>query len=113
MKPMFAAVFLLIAMLDKASAASVPDYVTDNGGMLCQSFTDLPEAAKAFRDERWLLSLHCRLAGNGLPVIKIEELNSTEYFNPWKVRLLLPDGQGITVWGPAFSFKPLPQGTKP
>lgn len=85
-------------------------FKTAEGAVLCASPLDIKEAVVAISDPSWLKSLNCLLAPAGLDVLKIEPIENSRT-EPWKVRLRLPSGAGVTLWGYIFAFT-LPNGAK-
>jgi hypothetical protein len=85
-------------------------FKTADGAVLCASPLDIKEAVVAISDPSWLKSLNCLLAPAGLDVLKIEPIENSRT-EPWKVRLRLPSGAGVTLWGYIFAFT-LPNGAK-
>jgi hypothetical protein len=103
-------VFIVLAILAPSTARAelIPDaMLTDSmSSILCTSPFKLNEAMKAasVADDAWLRSLGCMSAKGDLPVMLISS-NMTDWLQPWQVRVKLPDGSGITLWGNWFSFK--------
>lgn len=106
MKIAFALLFFLVSS-HSALAQPAETYVTSGVGVLCVRFTDIKEAmtAAASGDMAWIKSLDCAKVSENLPVVVIDQLKSTSDFDPWKVRITLPDGRGASVWGPVFAFR--------
>ena len=76
--------------------------LTAEGAILCGSPLRIKEAYSAViaGDEKWLKSLDCISAKAGLSVIVIER-NTLG----WQVRLRLPNGDGVTLWGDRLQFR--------
>lgn len=91
------------------------DYLTSNQAILCLYASDLKEASSAViaGDENWLKELNCIFAKDKLTVRLIEPtwLGDAKDGRPWKVRVTLPEGRGLTMWGRAYAFT-FPDGRK-
>lgn len=76
--------------------------VTVAHAVLCLFPFSLKEASLAVeaKDDKWLESLNCIIANEGIPVVVIER-NSLG----WQVRLRPPGGEGSTLWGTRLDFK--------
>jgi hypothetical protein len=87
-----------------------PKFKTSNIAVLCENPFNLKEATTAFSDSAWLQSLNCVRVPEGTAVLRIHP-DISSFSEPWQVRLQLPSGKGVTLWGYYFSFT-RPNGDK-
>ena len=80
-----------------------PHFKTSTIAILCMYPFNLKEAAAAVSDAKWLRSLNCFSLPVGLPVIRIQP-DISSFTEPWQVRVQLPSGEGVTLWGYHFAF---------
>ncbi len=103
-------IILLSLASSVAVSAPIPEkMLTDSSAILCIYPSSLQEATKAVisSDDRWLKSLGCVLAETDLEAALISSPFTTDWDRPWQVRVKLPSGDGVTLWGDRTSFKQL------
>lgn len=95
-----------------AQDSTDPNFKTSSIGPLCVNAFNLKEAwtAAAAGDQKWIQSLNCVTLPAGLSVLRIQPYVSS-FTEAWQVRVRLPSGEGVTLWGHHPSFT-LPNGEK-